>query len=409
MIPQPHSSEASTSSRESNARKASVQSLPKPPSTFTYRGGRRYHGDESIHYFLPCDVQELSRQSLFHELQREVYGGYHCAEFPDDAIPSKVLEIGCGTAIWSASVADSFAARGRPDVQFVGLDIVPVYPNMQGVNFTFVQHNFQNLPLPFPDGEFDYVICREISMATPVSGIYGSQITDCVRVLKPGGTLELQCSDYSIRSLQRTTVPFVPGSGAYIMTPATQFSMSAENPFLAAWNERITKVLTKYQLSPVPCTLAGPQLLMEEGIIGVHSKRVALPLDEIWWESSPNSDGPRRKRTSIESTGTVDSKNRKDSLSVHRRSSTSVGSNQSQSLHSPLSNDEKAVRELARLTFVQLIESLESILRETNNIAIDDWDRWYKDLMVNFFQHGGLQGGECVEFGSWWGQKASKE
>lgn len=211
-------------------------------------------------------------------------------------------------------------------------------------------------------------------------------------------------ADYLIRSLQRTPAPFIPGSGAYIMTPVTQPSMSAENPFIAAWNERITKALTKYQLSPVPCAQAGPQLL-EEGIIGVRSKRVALPLDEIWWESSPNSDDPRRKRTSMESTSTVDSKNRKNSLSIHRRSSTSVGSNQSQSLHSPLSREEKAVRELARLTFVQLIESLEPILRETNNIAIDDWDRWYKDLMVNFFQQGGLQGGECVEFGSWWGQK----
>lgn len=174
-----------------SARKISVQSLPKP--TFAIRHGRRYHGDESISYHLPCDVQELSRQSLFHEVQREVYGGFYCAEFNDSNIPGKVLEIGCGTAIWSASVADEFAARGRPDVQFFGLDIVPVHAEMKGVNFTFVKHNFQVFPLPFPDGEFDYVFCREVSMATPVSDLYSGQMTECVRILKPGGTLEIQC------------------------------------------------------------------------------------------------------------------------------------------------------------------------------------------------------------------------
>lgn len=175
-----------------SARKTSVQSLPKQP-TFATRHGRRFHGDESIHYYLPCDVQELSRQSLFHEVQREVYGGLYCAEFNDFNIPNKVLEVGCGTAIWSASVADEFAARGRPDVQFVGMDIVPVHAEMKGVNFTFVKHNFQVIPLPFPDGEFDYVFCREVSMATPVNDIYAGQMTECVRVLKPGGTLEIQC------------------------------------------------------------------------------------------------------------------------------------------------------------------------------------------------------------------------
>lgn len=193
-VPQSHEASAS------GARKGSVNSMPKSPPTFSYRHGRRYHGDESIPYFLPCDVQELSRQSLFHEVQREVYGGYHCAEFADDNIPSKVLEIGCGTAIWSASVADSFATRGRPDVQFVGLDIVPVHGAIQGKNFTFVQHNFQSLPLPFLDGEFDYVMCREISMATPVSKVYGLQITEFMRILKPGGTLEVQCCTRANRS-----------------------------------------------------------------------------------------------------------------------------------------------------------------------------------------------------------------
>lgn len=190
------------------------------------------------------------------------------------------------------------------------------------------------------------------------------------------------------------------------MIPTTQFANNAENPYIHSWNERITRMLTRFQRSPVPCTHIGPQLLMEENVVGVRSRRVALPLDEIWWEGSDSDTSTphlvREKRISADvSSIESGSRNvRKTSLSATRRSSTSVGS-----LQSPLTEEEKAVRSLARLTFAQLIESLEPVLRETDGIPQDDWDRWYKDLMVNFFENGGLRGGECVEFGAWWGVK----
>lgn len=191
------------------------------------------------------------------------------------------------------------------------------------------------------------------------------------------------------------------------MIPTTQFANNAENPYIHSWNERITRMLTRFQRSPVPCTHIGPQLLMEGEVIGVRSRRVALPLDEIWWEgsdsdaSTPHLAREKRISADVSSIESCSRNTRKTSLSITRRSSTSVGS-----LQSPLTEEEKAVRNLARLTFAQLIESLEPVLRETNGIPQDDWDRWYKDLMVNFFENGGLRGGECMEFGAWWGVKA---
>lgn len=190
------------------------------------------------------------------------------------------------------------------------------------------------------------------------------------------------------------------------MIPTTQFANNAENPYIHSWNERITRMLTKFQRSPMPCTHIGPQLLMEGDVVGVRSRRVALPLDEIWWEgsdsdaSTPNLARGKRISADVSSIESGSRNTRETSLSIKRRSSTSVGS-----LQSPLTEEEKAVRDLARLTFAQLIESLEPALRETNGIPQDDWDRWYKDLMVNFFENGGLRGGECMEFGAWWGVK----
>jgi len=64
---------------------------------------------------------------------------------------------------------------------------------------------------------------------------------------------------------------------------------------------------------------------------------------------------------------------------------------------------------LARLLLAQFIESLEVTLREDNNIHLDEWDAWYKDLMWNWFEARGLRTGECLEYGVWMGRKSMKD
>ena len=160
---------------------------------FRYVNGRRYHSDESIIYPLPCDIPELNRQNLKHHLYKEVFGSWHMADF-SDRIPNKVLDIGCGTGIWIGSMHDEFAARGRDDVKFVGIDIVPVHAPMPGVDFTFVRHDATKLPLPFKDDEFDYVFVRDLTLAVPDAAIQSDIVTEVLRILKEGGIIEIQCS-----------------------------------------------------------------------------------------------------------------------------------------------------------------------------------------------------------------------
>lgn len=61
-----------------------------------------------------------------------------------------------------------------------------------------------------------------------------------------------------------------------------------------------------------------------------------------------------------------------------------------------------------RLMFVQLIEALEPVLRDAEGMEVDEWDSWYRELMWNWFEGGGLRGGECMEFGAWYGKKKAK-
>jgi len=173
-------------------------------------------------------------------------------------------------------------------------------------------------------------------------------------------------------------------------------------------------------LPAVPCTLAGPSIVMEDGVTAIQFKRLALPLDTIWWESQPvdsasdtssstcskrRSTGSSSVESLVNSSKQVFRKRRRSGAQSHhyskRRSSVSVDSCDP----SPLAEEERAVRQLAKLALAQLIEAMEPMLREANEIDLDEWDGWYRELMWNWFDGHGLRGGECLEFGAWWGRK----
>lgn len=239
-------------------------------------------------------------------------------------------------------------------------------------------------------------------------------------------------------------MPYHPGSSAYEITSTTQFSTQSENPLIMQWNDRIAKALVKRELLPVPCTLVGASFVAEEGVTAVVGKRLALPLDAIWWES-PNAAAAADSASMSESSSSLSSKRRSTSGSSvesalssssrqyrkrggsasassckhhhqhqqhhhqhHHHSKGSSASGESSSSNgypSPLTDEERAVRQLAKLIFVQLIEALEPVLREANDIDLDEWDGWYRELMWSWFENHGLRGGECIEFGAWAGRK----
>jgi SAM-dependent methyltransferase len=163
------------------------------------RQGRKYINDPTLPYPLPVDIAELNRQNLLHLLFREVFGSYYTANFgtkrSEIPIPNKVLDLGCGTGCWSASMADELASKfGKRDTEFVGLDLVQCQPDLPGVNWKFVQHNFLEERLPFEKNTFDMVFLRELTMCIPNNIKLTNILSDCIRVLKPGGVLEIQCS-----------------------------------------------------------------------------------------------------------------------------------------------------------------------------------------------------------------------
>lgn len=105
--------------------------------------------------------------------------------------PTRVLDLGCGTGSWILS-----SAKVWKDCRFVGLDIVPLHPDLQQIGspdlaarITWVQANFLE-KLPFPDEEFDYVHIKRISLGVPEDK-WDSLLEEITRVMKPGAAFEL--------------------------------------------------------------------------------------------------------------------------------------------------------------------------------------------------------------------------
>ncbi|KAK6536962.1 hypothetical protein TWF281_001169 [Arthrobotrys megalospora] len=392
---------------------------------YHYKKNRRYAGDESIPYPLPCDQQEVNRQNLVHHIFNEVFGTIHAAEFPRvEDIPSRVLDVGCGSGLWIACMSDEFAARGRPDVHFTGMDIVRNCPDMSGVNFRFTKHNILNLPLPFSPGEFDYIMVREMTLCYPQGRSSEALLEEYLRILKVGGILEVQCSDHTIRCLSPSSIPPSSRSGAYPMTASTRFNHKSDNSYIQDYNRWVSHFLGTKQLPTIPCTSQQSTMAMEKSLGHIRNRRYALPLDNPHWEGKPLSlvTGTLENRSLTSLTSMMEPRRSTESSKSAPQAATttsiSAGDADTRSVDSEprerkgsmemfVSDDARGLRILARQTFTSLIRNLEPVLRQSNKIPQEDWDWWFRDLMLNFHQNKGLNGGECIEIGAWWGVKKS--
>lgn len=378
-----------------------------PPGTdafmtqpFARRYGRRYLRDSTLPYPLPCDLAETHRQTLRTMLLCQIFSTPVCAPVFQETPPKKVLEVGCGSGYWSALCHEYFSKRGSPSISFTGLDIAPLALPMDksgDMDWRFVQHDLRRLPLPFADGEFDLLMLKDISIAIPQSDRIQQVLTDeYIRILSPGGVLEVWEGDHKIRLLMahstRTTAEdsddsddsededqeHANATGTYILTPQTPIK-SAQNQYIIDYNLWLSRAFDSRNLSSIPCTLIRPWLIQEsESLTAIDSRRLAIPLGEVRWEREGiGSDAAMKKG--------------KAALKDSDRRVLTVG--------------QAAVRRTALMTFVQMVQSLEPLLKQASGKGQDEWDRWYAGMMTDLLKGNGTSFGECLEVGAWWARK----
>ncbi len=411
---------------------SSSQSLLSTASShgrpFMMRNGRTYLADQTSSYPLPVDLAEQHRQSLRSLLMFQLFGGPVCSPAFADRPPTRVLEVGCGAAFWSIMCNQYYTGQGHRGISFSGMDIAPFglganaaansrrrgssaasHPSHGSdrnttMNWRFVQHDMRRLPWPFADEEFDLIMVKDMSLTTRFD-TFQLVIDECIRLLRPGGTIEVWDADHTVRLL-RPHVPTMPtslsadeedtynsavGAGAYVLTPKTPLSAPL-NTYIVEYNTWLTKALESRMLPPAPCALLGPVFLQEaESLTNASSRRLAVPLSEMRWEREGvggivTKDG----KSYIETKGRADAKGKSRDAEHGKKSITPAQS---------------ALRRTALLTVVQMIQNLEPILREVSGKNQDEWDGWSGKMMNDLLKLNGTFWGECLEVGAWWAQK----
>ncbi|KIY71996.1 hypothetical protein CYLTODRAFT_79909 [Cylindrobasidium torrendii FP15055 ss-10] len=154
-------------------------------------GGRKHHpyNKNEVPYPRAYDRDVLDLDIWETALCQQICDSvtWHVFDIP----PRKVLDIGCGTGQW---ILD--CARLWKDTHFVGLDVVPLHPDLFQVGsndlaqrVTWTQGNFLEV-LPFPNEEFDFVHIKRIALGVPEDK-WDHLFEEIIRVLKPGGSFEM--------------------------------------------------------------------------------------------------------------------------------------------------------------------------------------------------------------------------
>lgn len=262
--------------------------------------------------------------------------------------------------------------------EFVGMDIkaptgLDAYYDRLGVDWGYVQHDLNHAPWPFEDASFDLVMARNIALALDPR-TYSKTVTEYVRVLKPGGTLEIWEQDFTVRSMRRKiqdkSSRELDMLGVYPVADNSDFA-PAINPFIAQVNTWMTEGMAELLLPPMPCSFVEPMFkghLVEgsENLDVVEGKRVAIPLsfEAMHWEI------------------TEDNKPRS------------------------LSQDQMMIRRTALESFINMVEAMEPLLRSASRKGESAWDAWFSKAKKDWLEKGGLAFGECLELGVWSVKKA---
>ncbi|CAG8543954.1 14920_t:CDS:2 [Gigaspora margarita] len=196
-----------TCSSKSSEKPDSIKSQNKEID-FQYIDGRRFHNVENAVYPMPNDDDETDRLHFRHFLTRYIWQSNFSAPIKHilDSQETKILDVGeVNSPTWFSLVGfDQVLVCSPvlrlshlikicfryPMVDIIGIDISQQPPtHIKPDNFTFIKANALK-GLPFKDNTFDYVFQRNLLGAFTEQN-WSQVINELVRVLKPGGFIEL--------------------------------------------------------------------------------------------------------------------------------------------------------------------------------------------------------------------------
>ncbi|KAI5308158.1 hypothetical protein KEM55_006413, partial [Ascosphaera atra] len=138
----------------------------------------------------------------------------------------------------------------------------------------------------------------------------------------------------------------------------------ASNKHLKDYNEWIRTTLGQRRLLATPCSAISLTFTTETDTLASNgSRRIAIPLGEMQWEKE-DPDIPA------------------------------------------LTESQAALRRIVLRNTIGMMLSLEKSLVEASGKTPEEWNRWWSVMSSELEKAEGVDTGECLEVGAWWGQKA---
>ncbi|KAI9484891.1 hypothetical protein BDB00DRAFT_852731 [Zychaea mexicana] len=156
-----------------------------PISQYEFIEGRNFRQLSGASPFLPCDDEESERLQLNYLLFKTVFKKTHFPPIEDDLKRGiRVLTVRIGPGHWVKDMAETY-----PNSHFTGTDEV-IYPISDPPPNCHLRIANAAKGLPFADNTFDYVAQHD-TILTYTREEWDKAIAELVRVLKPGGWLQL--------------------------------------------------------------------------------------------------------------------------------------------------------------------------------------------------------------------------
>ncbi|KAH8176902.1 methyltransferase domain-containing protein [Sarocladium implicatum] len=157
-------------------------------------GGRTYAVYGKEEYGLPMDEAELDRIDMCHVKYTTLTGKQKFLSPITD--PSRILDLGCGTGVWSVEMAEDY-----PAATVIGTDVAPTQPTWVPPNCSFELDDIE-MDWTWKASSFDLIFGRDLLLAIRD---WPRLIDQAHTHLKPGGWVEFQaivgvlgCDDDSI-------------------------------------------------------------------------------------------------------------------------------------------------------------------------------------------------------------------